>query len=371
MSVGEAIVRGAWRDEGLRGRAWRTALGPAAAAYSAGVRLRALAYRLRLRRGERLPAAVVSVGNLTVGGTGKTPAALWVAEGLRSRGRRVAILSRGYGGSARKATIVAPPGSAGDLPASEDWRVVGDENVLLARRFRGPVVVGRRRPEAGSLACAAFGCDALVLDDGFQHLALARDFDLLCVRAGSTRRAALLPAGPFREPLSAIRRAHAVLFTKGGAGTPPDSALVARLDGRPLFRGELRPLGVVTPDGSGAWRELPLGHVAGRRAVVVTGVAERDPFYRTLHDWELQVEDFLEFPDHHAYGPEDWKTISSRARDTDLVVTTEKDLVKLERFPFARDKLVAVRVVMEVEEGEQLMEQILQAISASGTGGAS
>jgi tetraacyldisaccharide 4'-kinase len=113
----------------------------------------------------------------------------------------------------------------------------------------------------------------------------------------------------------------------------------------------------------GHWTEAPLGQIAGRRLLVVSGLADREPFYRTLHEWEAQTEDFVEFPDHHAYTLEDWKTIAFRARELDLVVTTEKDLVKLDAFPFARGKLVAVRVAMEIEEGERLLALIEEAIS--------
>jgi tetraacyldisaccharide 4'-kinase len=254
------------------------------------------------------------------------------------------------------------------VPGTDDWRRVGDETVLLSRRFEGPVIVARRRADGGALACRALGADTLVLDDGFQHLALARDFDLVCFRAGSSRNASCLPAGRFREPLSALSRADAVLFTKAGEEeASPDPALVSRLDGRPLFRGTLDAVSLVTADGK-AWRELPLGLLGGRRALVVSGIADREPFYRLLQEWEAQPVDFLEFPDHHAYTSEDWKAIASRARDLDLVVTTEKDLVKLGELPFAREKLVAVRVAMEIEDGERLLARIEEAILAAGGG---
>jgi tetraacyldisaccharide 4'-kinase len=275
----------------------------------------------------------------------------------------VAILSRGYGGRARRPTIVASsaenPSSGG---ATGDWRIVGDENVLLARRFAGPVVVGRRRAEAGRLACREFDCQVLVLDDGFQHLGLRRDFDLVCVRSAEPAGDVVLPAGRLREPPSALRRADAVLLTKSEAEEEKISESMARrLAKRPQFRGELRALGLVTSD-QGTWRELPIGLLAARQALAVSGLADPQPFYQTLHDWGARVEDFLEFPDHHVYTLEDWKKIAFRSRELESVVTTEKDLVKLEQFPFAKDKLVAVRVAMEVEEGERLIERIVDAV---------
>ncbi len=363
MPEHERLIERAWARKGFGGRLLRAVLRPASVLFSGWVRLRALSYRLRLRPRRRLRAAVISVGNLSVGGTGKTPTALWVAESLRSRGYGVAILSRGYGGRARRATIV---GEARDCKAAAtlDWREVGDENVLLARRFRGPVVVARRRADAGRLACREFGVDVLVLDDGFQHLKLFRDFDLVCLRASTSGDDVPLPAGRLREPLSAIRRADAVLVTKA----EPEENLAPEVERRvaklPVFRGDLRASALVTPSGGG-WHELPLGRMGGRRALALAGIADPGHFYQTLHEWDVHVVDFIEFRDHHAYTHEDWKAIAFRSRELDLLVTTEKDLVKLDRFPFAKEKLVAVRVSMEVEEGDRLMDLIVKAVEAS------
>jgi len=364
MGALENAIGRAWRGEGVSGHLLRLLLLPGSVVFSAAVRLRALLYRLHLRPRAKLAAAVVSVGNLSVGGTGKTPTALWVAEGLSRRGYRVAILSRGYGGRARQATIVGSPAGApfsSGAPATLDWQSAGDESVLLARRFAGPVVVARRRAEAGRLACREFGCDVLVLDDGFQHMRLRRDFDLVCLRAAEPAGYRTLPAGRLREPPSALKRSHAVLLTKSEDDEAVDACLTRRLAKLPVFRGELRAVGLVTPD-RGGWRELPIGLLASRRALAVSGLADPQPFYRTLHEWGARAEDFLEFPDHHVYTLEDWKKIAARSRELESVVTTEKDLVKLEHFPFAKDKLVAVRVAMEVEEGERLIDLIVEAV---------
>jgi tetraacyldisaccharide 4'-kinase len=353
-----AIER-AWKRQGIDGRGIRLALLPASALFSTAVRLRMLSYRWHLRRRRALPAAVVSVGNLSVGGTGKTPTALWLAESLQQRGYSVAILSRGYGGKARGPTLVGTAPRAG-IPASTDVTRVGDENVLLARRFSGSVVVARRRAEAGALACRELGANVLVLDDGFQHLALQRDFDLVCVRTvdGDDR---VLPAGRLREPPAALGRADAVLVSDGKGEDGACPALAARLASVPSYRGQLRAVTLVTPV-SGEWRELPMGLLAARKVLGVTGLADPQPFYRTLRDWEARIQDYLEFADHHVYTLGDWKTIVHRSRDLDLVVTTEKDLVKLEQFPFAKEKLVAVRVSMHVENGSQLLDSIVAAI---------
>lgn len=271
----------------------------------------------------------------------------------------MAIVSRGYGGQARRATLVGATQSPNVAAASTDVRIVGDESLVLARRFDGPVFVAARRAEAGALACE-LGADVLVLDDGFQHLALGRDFDLVCIRPSTPGADRVLPAGRLREPPSAIARADAVLLVGAGAERL-DPAIRQRLGTIPVHRGELRAIGLVTPDGEG-WRNLPMGILSARRSLGLAGLADVEPFYKTLHDWEARLEDFLEFPDHHDYTLDDWKKIAYRSRELDLVVTTEKDLVKLERFPFAKDKLVAVRVSIEVEAEDRLLDQVTAAI---------
>ncbi len=362
MSALASLVRRGWRREGASGKLVRLILAPAAAVFAVLVRLRALAYRLHLARRQRIAAAVVSVGNLSVGGTGKTPTALWLAEALQKKGYRVAIVSRGYGGSARAPVLVADPASAPDgVAASNDVAVVGDENVLLARRFSGPVIVGRRRADAGMLAAHDLGAEVVVLDDGFQHLALARDFDLVCVRGATAGDDALLPAGRLREPPTALRRANAVLLTHAEAAGALLPAIADASAGLPRYRGEIRAAALVTPDAAG-WRELPMGVLAARRSLGVAGLADPEAFYQTLQGWDARVEDFLEFPDHHVYTLDDWKRIAHRSRELDLVVTTEKDLVKLERFPFAKDKLVALRISIEVENGDELVGRVVEAI---------
>jgi len=342
------------------GRLLRLSLLPLSALFATAVELRAASYKLQLRRPRQLASAVVSVGNLAVGGTGKTPTTLWLAESLRDRGYRVAIVLRGYGGRARGPTVVGEARSA-DIPASRDAGVIGDEGLMLARRFQGPVIVGAERAAAGSLAIREFEAEVLVLDDAFQHWALRRDFDLVCWRASGFEDDRLLPAGRLREPLRALRRAQAVLLTGEEEGQRLGARVERAFAGLPVYQGRLRATALVTPDGD-VWRELPMGALAAHRALGVAGLSDPQPFYRTLQEWDARLDDFLEFPDHHDYTLEDWKKIANRSRGLDLVITTEKDLVKLERFPFAKDKLAAVRVSMEVEGGDSLVDSVAAAV---------
>lgn len=345
MSLETHLRETVWPRRGRAGAAAALALRPLSAAFGVGVGLRGLGYRLGVLRAQRAPVPVVSVGNLAVGGTGKTPVTLWVAAGMQARGWRPAIVSRGYGGSARGVTVVSH--GAGPLVGPE---IAGDEPVMLARGFAGAVLVAARRL-AGAQAAAALGCDCVVLDDGFQHRALARDFDLVLL---DHRRGPLLPAGPLREPLAALARADAVLLVARDEQEPPPLPPGFTL---PVHRARLEARGVVESIG-GRWRVDPMGRLAGRRVIAVTGIARPEGFYALLRRWDTVIEEVFEYPDHHRYTPDQWQRIARRGHDVDLIVTTEKDLVKLETFPFATGKLVALRIAPDVERGDALLDAI-------------
>jgi tetraacyldisaccharide 4'-kinase len=333
-----AVAQRAWAGRTPGARALRTALLPAALVYGAATTLRNRLYDRGWLAAHRVPARVVSVGNLSVGGTGKTPAALWLAEALAARGHRVGIVARGYGKRRRGVVVVGESGRA--LVTAEEG---GDEAVLLARRFAGPVVTGERRAEAAARACDRFALDTIVLDDGFQHRALARDADLVLVGAEGLD-AWPLPAGPLRESATALRRASAVL----AVDVPPPRD--ARL---PAFRARLCPTALVRADGD-AWVTEPLATLAGRAVVAVAGIARPERLARTLEALGAHVPELLAFPDHHAYDAVDVARIGAAAGGR-VLVTTEKDLVKLGGRPGLHG-LVAVRVALEVDDEARLLE---------------
>ena len=187
--------------------------------------------------------------------------------------------------------------------------------------------------------------DAVVLDAGFQHTRLRRKLDLVLVSRergfGSGR---MLPAGPMREPLSALGRAHAVVIVASGDNTP--SAITPRqmrqIERRPVLHATLRPRCLVNVD-RGRWRETSAA-IGGRRVIAVSGLANPAGFYAMLRELDADLVGVLEYPDHHAYTSADWHALGEAARNVDMVITTEKDLIKLERFPFARDSLYALRI---------------------------
>jgi tetraacyldisaccharide 4'-kinase len=344
--TGDGIARtveAAWTGDRARDRLLVGLLAPLAAGYRAGVAVRNALYDRAWLPSERVPATVVSVGNLSVGGTGKTPTALWLAHALRRRGRRVALVARGYGKDTPGVVVV------GDGQPLVDPAEGGDEAVLLALRSGLPVLTGERRAEAARAAIARFACDTIVLDDGFQHRALARDADLVVVGADGLP-ARLLPAGPLREPASALRRARAVLTLGRGPVAPTPI---------PAFTGRIVPTALVVPDEAGGFATHDLADVPKRDVVAVAGVARPERFWRLLDELGVEVVDRVRFPDHHPYAAGDLVRLRAVSGGHALV-TTEKDLVKLARLPDAGAiRLHAVRIDLEVDDGERLVDALL------------
>jgi tetraacyldisaccharide 4'-kinase len=298
-----------------------------------------------------LDCPVVSIGNLTVGGTGKTPAVELAVRTLMERGHRPAVLSRGYGRRGGGIQVVADAASI-RLDADE----AGDEPFLLARRLPGvPVVVGPNRHDAGRLARARFGVTAIVLDDGFQHRTLRKDLEIVMARAvapwGNGR---LLPGGPLREPLTGVRRAHLVVTT--GARTPADAAdvqaTVARLaPGVPIVTAVHVPTECFE---SGTMRFVPVRDLDGARLVAFAGIGSPAGFARTLAETGVAVTAFEEFADHHWYTREDLARLDRRALEThaDGLVTTEKDWVRLRALPGPARPVYVLSVRLTLTSGE-------------------
>jgi len=342
-----------WERRGLRGWAGWLALQPASGLFATGVALKNLGYRIGILRAHRAKVPVISVGNLSVGGTGKTPMTLWLARGLAAGGLKVAILLRGYTGRATGVTVV----STGAGP-EVDVETAGDEAVMLAKCFDGVVLTARRRVDGVAVA-EQLGCHVVVLDDGFQHRALARDFDLVLTNG---RAGALLPAGPMRERRAALKRADAialVLKADEDDGYAPATVRMPRVSGsKPLFVVRFVATALVESD-SGRWRERPMELLSGRHVAIVAGIGNPASFYAMVRQWEAQIDEIFEYPDHYRYAQADWQSLSRDTRGVELIVTTEKDLVKLESFPFAKGKLVALRIEPQVDGGDALVRMVM------------
>jgi tetraacyldisaccharide 4'-kinase len=297
--------------------------------YDLAHQLRLQAYHMRWATVRQLPCRVISIGNLTLGGTGKTPIVEAVAGLLRREGIRVCVLSRGYGGKAQSGITVVSDGKR-CLVSPE---VAGDEPVLLAEHLADvPVIVGKDRYAAGMLAVESFGVDAIVLDDGFQHVQLARDFDILLLDAvrplGNGR---LFPRGDLRERPTAIARADAIVLTRCESDTAP--ALVAPLCSSsvlPMFCSQHTPLDLrVLADG----HILPLVSLKGQRILAFCGIGTPHYFRLTLQRLEAEIVAFIAFPDHHLYTQAEIEqlVLIAKQRSVDILVTTEKDGVRLRR----------------------------------------
>lgn len=335
------------------------ALVPPSLLYSAAMTGRSALGRLPgvKRRVDNLK--VISVGNLTVGGHGKTPFTLYLARTLTSRGLKVGIVSRGYGGT-------KGGGAAQMVSDMREPRLgpdeAGDEAVMMAKFFDGPIAIAARRIDGIRMLESRGHLDAVVLDDAFQQLRLAPDVNLVVVNLErGFGNGWVLPAGPMRERLGAVRRADAVvlLSTDGNAPSAITPAQMAEFRRCKILTGRIRPRTLVHHD-QGAWREVPLDALTGRRVLAVSGIADARSFYEMLRQAEAELTGVLEYPDHYSYTLADWQRIARSAQNADMVVTTEKDLVKLERFPFVRDFLYALRLEVRMDEDQdRLLEMII------------
>lgn len=289
--------------------------------------LRRLAYRSGLARARHLPVPVVVVGNITAGGSGKTPLTIWLVERLRAAGRWPGVVSRGYGGRERGPMAVT---------AASDPAQVGDEPVLIARRTGVPVWIARRRTEAGRALLAAHPeVDVLIADDGLQHYALARDVEVAVVDGVRRFGNGLpLPAGPLREPPSRLDRVDAVVVNGGEAGWLSTRAPVFRMDLEPV---RLRSL-------QRAERVLEPGWLAGRTVHAVAGIGHPERFFATLRALGAEVLPHP-FPDHHPFSPRDLPPPP--------LVMTEKDAVKCAAF--APEEAWVLEVDAAVESGLQTL----------------
>ncbi len=308
-------------------------MNPLTSLFGFGVRARNALYDRGIIRVRNLQGPVVSVGNLSLGGSGKTPFVLLLGGLLRERGVSFDILSRGYGRRTRGVALVDPAGTAPEF---------GDEPLLLARRLQVPVIVAEDRYEGGISAEKKFGPQLHLLDDGFQHRSLARDFEIVLVTPEDVRDR-LLPSGRLREPVSSLRRADAVVLM-GGA-----SADTLPLDGKLVWR---------------VRRGIAPAQVPPR-PVVFCGIARPQNFVAQLRTAGIDPAAEAFYRDHHAYSERDIRDLTDlrqRSR-ADGFITTEKDAVNLGTFLPALHPLSVVPVRMEWTDAANGVDTILARIA--------
>jgi len=332
-------------------RPLRTVLAPFSWLYGLGAAARNAAFDTGLLRVRRATVPVISVGNLTAGGTGKTPLVEHIANALASSGRSVAVVSLGYGRRTRGVVVVSNRGNV-----LADALAGGDEPVQIARKFPAlSVVVGERRIDAVTVAVRECGADVIVLDDAFQHRWIARDLDILVLDA--RRDPALepiLPAGMRREWLSGMRRAALVGLSRSSAGEEP-----AWADGLPRgegFRGTFAYRTVIRRFASFPGGEALGGEVLrGKRFIAVSGIGDHGSFLASLEAEGVAVAAERRFRDHHIYTEGDAAAIGRRAKGTDGVMTTEKDMVRLLAAPAVARALGSVTPVAYAVAGIEIL----------------
>ncbi len=327
---------------------------PPSLIYSLLQRLRVILYRTGVLKSRRLPVPVLSIGNLTVGGTGKTPVTAHIARFLLSRGYRVAVLSRGYGGSLEGHTVVVSDGATIMLQSEQ----CGDEPFLLASTIPGlMVVIGSDRHAAGMLAMEQLAPDVFLLDDGFQHIRLQRDLDILLVDYSRPfGNGWTLPAGLLREPSSAGRRAGLIIQTRCPISNSP---LPAQLTKKPCCRSR-HELTDAIPLSSGD--SLSFADLRDKSVLAFAGIAEPRLFFEDLRRKGLTLVETIAFPDHAGYSEQHLTTIMSSMKSSgaQYCITTEKDGVKLAKAPpELAQRILLARLALVLDNPEALEKSLL------------
>jgi len=306
-------------------------LRPLSALYEAVVRTRNLLYDKGFLRSIPVPPLVVSIGNIEAGGTGKTPMTMALAGELGRRGRRVCILTRGYRGSLRGPVLIR---------AGNRVDEAGDEALLMARRLHVPVIKSPDRVKGALFAHVHLGCGIVILDDGFQHRRIRRDLDIVLV-SRDVEHACLLPAGPLREPASSLKRADLVIAMKGSGLSGPQA--------------DLKPECLVDISGNTS----ALENAAGKTALAFCAIGTPGHFYLMAEELGVQLQRHS-YKDHHRYTHRDFMEIMDLAAGKDLILTTEKDLVKIDPawVSTLSGKLFAVRVAIDMPGLEKIADEI-------------
>ena len=299
---------------------WQALLYPLSCVYKEAVDVRLTLYRRSILKTRSLPCRVISVGNLTLGGSGKTPVVAFLGSMLRDCGKKVAVLSRGYRGQWESRVNLVSDGHQIYLNAY----TAGDEPVMLAQKLPGVFILsGKNRYRTGTFACNNFSIEVAIMDDGYQHLALGRDLNILLLdEEALAPQSRLFPAGRLREPIKNVARADIVLYNG-------DNDIKGRLEALG-FRGQVSPFclqaSYILDLRKGVKKELSV--LRGQKVLALSGIAHPHRFHEMLEQLGAKVR-ILSFPDHHRFRPGDYRKLAEETKDQDIIVTTEKDAVRL------------------------------------------
>ena len=308
-----------------------------ASGYESIIRMRNILYKNRILQTKKLPCTVISIGNITVGGTGKTPMTIYVTKLVEKLGYKVVVISRGYKGTAEKHGGIVSDGKNMCMDAG----TAGDEPYLIASKLKTtPVLVGSDRFKAGSIAAKKFSPDVIVLDDAFQHLKLARDINLILLdHISPFGNRYLTPRGILREPVSSLLRSDGFIFTRSVSKGSDWGKNPSFIQNKPVFKSFHKPYIykiILKKQDGGMSIEKHLHHDSveyfkGKNVVAFSGIAKNNDFFHTLHKLGCNIKKQIPFPDHYQYSDKDLDYIFQLSKDTcaDCIVTTEKDYMRI------------------------------------------
>ncbi len=331
--------------------------------YSGIVHVRNILYDHDILTKKKVGVTVISVGNITLGGTGKTPTVIMLARLLKERGYSPAIVSRGYGGESRDSVNVVSDGNKVLMKP----RDAGDEPVLIARSLPDiPVITGKNRYVAAKNALARFDIDLFILDDAFQHRPLFRDIDILLLDAKRPfGNGLLIPGGRLRESIGSVKRTDIIVETgtEGEGDSSLPDMIAEGFPAKPIFTGYRKPKDIMRGHSGEIFF---VDYLRGKKIYAFSGIANPDNFSKTITSLGGIITETLIFPDHHVYNREDIARITEGASssEAELILTTEKDHMKLIDFnDFLRDIFI-LRITMEVAPSGKFEECLLEKLAS-------
>lgn len=325
--------------------------------YLGVVNFRNRLYDHKILKEVKLACPVISVGNITVGGTGKTPCVIMLAQMLQTKGFKPAIISRGYGAKKVNSVNIVSDGKR----ILMDSDSAGDEPFLMAQKLNNvPVITGAKRVETGMAAIRQFGANVLICDDAMQHRQIFRDINLVLLDSGILQgNRHVLPRGRLREPLKELKRADAILITRADE-LRKNKEIEDLIEGKsiPVFRSIHKPKDIITGDYG---LTEPISGIKGKKVSAFCGIANPDSFKKTLQDAGAEMVSFNYFPDHHLYRKSELEGIKKEFIDcrADYLMTTEKDAMRLQSSPEFLKILTVLRVEMEIRPSSEAFEKYI------------
>jgi len=341
----------------------RLALLPASWLYGILSSLRNWLYDTRIINIKRVAVPVISIGNMTTGGTGKTPLVEYLAHSFSAKGMTVAIVSRGYQRSSKGMQIVSDGRNV--LCNAE---MAGDEPYQMAAKLAGvAVIVDEDRTRGARFAIANYHPDLILLDDGFQHRRLHRDIDIVLIDGTyPLKEIPMLPAGMRREPLASLRRASLIALTRVDVTLPDWAAGLKSYSSAPTIGVCFQPVRLRR---AGSTETLLINSLQGNRCLAFCGIGNPASFRKTVEGMGIDIIDFVPYPDHHRYSDEDFRDLTNRFQqgNAQMVVTTEKDMSRFSSSPlpefFPAQECYAVEIEATITQGKEVFDAIIDSVT--------